>query len=86
MKQYNISLANSQTVFDAQNDFPSVKAALNWSIGRGGSYTITIDAGNAENGEFISLSCVDDQLSYFDGWDWTDLSLDDAAKFISKHI
>lgn len=88
MKKYNVTLSNKNGIFDERNEFHSIAAALDFATGRGGSYTIQIDADQAVNGKFICIGYNDDDGVFIhrDAWDDVEIPRDTIAEYIDKYI
>lgn len=88
MKKYNVALSNAGGIFDEHNGFASIAAALEFATGRGGSYTIQIDAGQAANGKYVCIGYNDDDGIFIhrDAWDDVEIPRDTIAEYISRYV
>lgn len=48
-KTYNVGLSNKQVLFDSREGIASAREAVEYIIDRGGTYRVSIDAGDAAN-------------------------------------
>lgn len=85
-KIYNVSLSNETCIFDEQNGFDTLDAAINWARGRGGEYTITLDAGKAEDGEFLTLHYDDYAGRFYSPAEGRYIRQDALEHFIDQRI
>ena len=88
MKKYNVWLSNNSCIFDSFEGFDSLDDALEFSTGRGGQYLIQLDAGNADEGEDITLSydCDTKTYSHYNGWEWKEIKPENVKKYINRYI
>lgn len=86
MKTYNASLSNATCIFDERDGFDSLDAAIQWARGRGDDYTITLDAGNAEGGEFLTLHYDDYTGRFYSPADGRYIRLDALEHYINQRI
>lgn len=87
-RTYGVGLSNGSCIFDMATGFESIEEALSWGLGRGDAYNIFIDIDGKEDGiPCDPINCdYDNNLSWFDGWKWVDLTFDEAVKFLRRYL
>lgn len=78
---YSVSLSNQDCIFDSASGFQTAKEAMQWALGRGGSYVAQLQ-NDEVFGAFWSFPISDDQIKTYDGWDWIDVELDSVDEYV----
>ena len=78
---YSVSLSNQDCIFDSASGFQTAKEAMQWALGRGGSYVAQIQ-NDGVDGAFRSFSVSNGQVKTYDGWDWLDVTLDSIGEYV----
>lgn len=88
MKKYNVALSNDSCIFDSFEGFDTIEEAIEFSIGRGGRYVIQLDAGKAEEGEFLNLSYDSDSgmFSHYGYSGLIEIKPEDVKKYVRQYI
>lgn len=87
-KKYRVCLRNDSCIFDSATGFDTVEGALEWSLGRGGSYTVLIGVSGRLG--MASLVVNDSTIAWGDsvpeGYPDKPKDIAQAARFVREEI
>ena len=83
MKTYNVTLVNSDCIFDSRSGIETAEEAVAFATGRGGSYIVWVDAGDVTNQIKAKHYTHNESFAVDEGLEeWTNMSNQQFVRYL----